>query len=148
MQIRCLEYINRFSHLYCMCTLPSHRQMGSLSDYRAKAGFTRGSRGSRMWHLNISRHWKWEKMWREEQVGGGAGERQRRGGPQERAPGGLDNSYFFSSLLILPFPFSRSLSLTVKAQHLRRRNYCDGEDERSERLEEEKGMLENEKRTF
>lgn len=87
-------------------------------------------------------------MWREEQVGGGASERRRRGGPQERAPGGLDNSYFFSSLLILPFPFSRSLSLTVKAQHLRHRNYCNGEDERSERLAEEKEMLENEKRTF
>lgn len=87
-------------------------------------------------------------MWQEEQVGGGAGERRRRGGPQERAPGGLDNSYFFSSLLILPFPFLCSLSLTVKAQHLRRHNYYYGEDERSEQLAEEKEMLESKERTF
>lgn len=81
----------------------------------------------------------------EERVGGGADQRWRRGGPQERAPRGLDSSYFFSSLPILPFPFPATLT---GKEYLRRHNYCNGEDERSEWLVEEKETLESGERTF
>lgn len=81
-------------------------------------------------------------------MGGGARREMEERRPAGEGSSGVGEQQFllFPSL-ILPFPFSGSLSPTVKAQHLRRHNYCYGEDERSERLVKEKEMLQRGGRT-